>query len=135
MRCLFLSPCLVISFSMTMRFFGPEDLLVDFGDRRLIRAENLLGKDVVEQAIEEAEAIIRHSVQLTLREWDIFRHGTYDERSELRDKLWPELKNGRRKSCRWRDCRRSRRSLDSRRKWRNGGSSTRLRAMQLGKSS
>ena len=81
----------------------------------------------------------RRSVPLTRRDWDIFLHGTAPSmRAEnyIRELPTPRpVRHGRRKSGRGRDCRRSRRSLDSRRKWRNGANSTRLCAMRPGKSS
>jgi hypothetical protein len=65
--------------------FGIEDrwLSYRFARRRLVRASDLLGEDAVNQAIEEAADDLRRSLSLTLREWDIFRHGSWEERDEI----------------------------------------------------
>ena len=87
MRYLISSPHFVTSVSMTTNTIGLQHWPVGFGNRRVIRAEKLLGTEVVERAIEEAGDDYRRSVQLTRRHWDIFLHGTLDERNDLRKEL------------------------------------------------
>jgi hypothetical protein len=50
---------------------------------RLARGRELLGHDVVDRTFGEAEEDFRRSLRMTLREWDIFRHGTSAEKEPV----------------------------------------------------
>ena len=58
-----------------------------FAVRRLVRAEGILGNDIVKRTADEAVHEFRRSIPMTLREWDIATHGTRDEQHELMDEL------------------------------------------------
>jgi DNA-binding transcriptional regulator GbsR (MarR family) len=48
----------------------------------------LLGADAVQRACEEANDDFRQELSLTLRQWDMFMHGTQAELFRLEDEIW-----------------------------------------------
>jgi hypothetical protein len=57
--------------------------LASFGERRIERASDLLGDEVVKRAVGEAHADFRRSRGMTLRQWDMLMNGTLEEYRQL----------------------------------------------------
>ena len=60
-----------------------EIRLIPFASRRIDRITIILGKNVVNRAIEEAHEEFKKNGNISDREWDIFWNGTPEQREEI----------------------------------------------------